>query len=77
MSLGRLGSPTASTPAATAPDDTTMISCPSARSAATSPHSLVIAAPSIAPRSSVIDAVPIFATTLMVTGLRDPAGSRS
>ena len=65
---------------------------PSARSAATSSHNLAIAAMSMTPASSVIDAVPIFATILMTSArrhaaniaaditqqdLRGPAGSRN
>src|SRR6478736_5588887 len=63
MSVGRWSSPSAATPAATAPDDTSTTSCPSWRALATSPASTPMAASSIAPRSSVTDDVPTFTTT--------------
>src|SRR5687768_2423417 len=54
----------AGSPAAMAPLVTRTTRCPSVRAAATSSHSLATDATSITPRSSVMDEVPIFTTTV-------------
>src|SRR4051794_26847235 len=69
MSVGRAPErPRAGRPAAMAPDVTTTTRWPRLRRAATSDVSLSMAGLEISPRSSVIDEVPIFATTFMRFG---------
>ena len=66
VSVGRSLSPSAATPADTAPELTTTTSWPSTRSCATSPQSFSIAAVSMTPTSSVSDDVPTFATIVLI-----------
>ena len=56
--------PTAGNPAAMAPEVTSTTVWPAARSPAASPQSLVTAASTMEPASSVIDDVPTFTTTI-------------